>query len=135
MVTRSQTPIGWVRYLTRCWQISQVSETENSQANFGVERVEGGHSGDHDGGNVDGFIRKMINWLEDRGILGGERRREARRKGRGGNEGSWGGETEYSWGRGQNYGHGGVWEGDVHEREENEEPGLGWGQGRAKKVK
>jgi len=102
-----------------------VSETENSQANFGVERVEGGHSGDHDGGNVDGFIRKMINWLEDRGILGGERRREARRKGRGGNEGSWGGETEYSWGRGQNYGHGGVWEGDVHEREENEEPGLG----------
>ncbi|KEH16471.1 hypothetical protein MtrunA17_Chr3g0094011 [Medicago truncatula] len=111
---------------------SKVGETENSQANFGVERVEGGHNGDHEGGNVDGFLGKVINWLEDRGILGEGRKREARRKGRGRNEAGLGGGTEYSSGRGQNYGRGGggggneeVWEGGVHKGEENEEPGLG----------
>ena len=122
-----------------CWFV--VGETENSQTNFGVKRVGGG---DHEGGNVDGLFGKVINWLEDRGLLGGGRRRETRRKRRGQNEGSWGGGTEYSWGIGQNYGHGGggggggggnegVWEEGVHEGEENEEPGLRWGKEEPKK--
>lgn len=120
-------------YLKNLFVDFVVGETENSQANFGVERVEGGHNGDHEGGNVDGFLGKVINWLEDRGILGEGRKGEARRKGRGRNEAGLGGGTEYSSGRGQNYGRGGgggggneeVWEGGVHKGEENEEPGLG----------
>lgn len=113
-----------------------VGETENSKNKIGVERVEDGHNGDHEGGNVDGLFENIIYRVVDK-LLEGGKHREARR---GRNRGNWGGGNEYSSvrggyeGRGGGYegrgGEGGGWEAAVHEenfeRGENEEPGLGW---------
>ncbi|KEH30264.1 hypothetical protein MtrunA17_Chr4g0033101 [Medicago truncatula] len=114
---------------------SKVGETENSKNKIGVERVEDGHNGDHEGGNVDGLFENIIHRMVDK-LLGGGKRREARR---GRNRGNWGGGNEYSSVRGGYEGPGGGyegrggeeggWEAGVHEenfeRGENEEPGLG----------
>jgi len=115
-----------------------VGETENSKSKIGVERVEGRHSGDHEGGNVDGWLGTIANWIED-GFLGGGKHREARRNRRGGNRGNWGGGNEYSSVRGGYEGRGGEeggWEGGVHEegleRGENEKPGWAWGERKSK---